>query len=134
LRAVHHGSVLVVSVHGNDPDMLQRLGGALEDVVHHGESVIIDLSELTLAPRSSVMPFLEKLTTLADRSPTGVVVVADRLSARRALNRLLRTAKAAIVPSPEAALRLIAQGLAPTRIPLQPGPPSADRLSAPSDA
>lgn len=119
VHAVHHDGVLVVSVHGNDSDMLRRLACALEDVVRHGESIAIDLSELTLAPRSSVVPFLEQLAALAETPAAGVVIMADRLSARRVLNRLLRSEKVATAHTLAAALRVLQYREAVARIPPQ---------------
>ncbi len=121
VHAVHQDDVLVVSVHGNDPDLLRRLADAFQEVMLHGESIVIDLSELTLAPRSSVVPFLERLAALAERSPAGVVLVADRLSARRVLNRLLRSRCVATAQTVPAALRALQYREAVAMIPTQTG-------------
>ena len=129
---VHHDAVLVVSVRGNDSAMLERLAVALEDVVRHRQSVIIDLSELTLAPRSRIVPFVEQLAALAERSPTAFVVVADRLSARKVLNRLMRGSKAATAPSVSAAMRELQQGAPRTAIPTQAQVADAQGLATPT--
>lgn len=119
VHAVHHDDVLVVSVHGNDVDMLRRLADALEDVVRHGESLVLDLGQLTLAPRSNVEPFLKQLAAVAERSPAGVVIVADRLSARRVLNRLMRSPKVSTAHTVATALRALQDREAGSLIPPQ---------------
>lgn len=135
IRAVHCDSALVVSVHGNDPAMLERAAAALGDVVRHRESLVVDLSDLTLAPVSRIVRFIERLAALAESSPAAVVVVADRLSARRVLNRLMRESKVRTAPSVTAALEALKQrGVPRPTIPAQAhaadGPPPSPTRAA----
>lgn len=110
LHIAHRAGALVVSAFSSvREDSLDQLVTVLENLLPGARRVVVDLSQVTLAPSERVTRFMEHLTTLREASDVEIVVVADRISARRVLHAARRGKAVAVVSS-------LAAGLDPSRI------------------
>jgi len=97
--AHREGALVVTALCASRDDCLTQLTTTLDGIVAAADRVVLDLSEVTLAPSQRVTAFMEHLTRLRDTSDCEVVVVADRLSARRVLRAAAPDHQVAVVPS-----------------------------------
>jgi hypothetical protein len=105
LHITHRGGALVVTaLSATRDDCLTQLSTTLGNFLTSADRVVLDLSEVTLAPAEPVRAFMEHLTNLHDTTDCDVVVVADRLSARRVLRTASRGHCVPVVPSLATAL------------------------------
>lgn len=104
LYITHRAGALVVSaVAAAREDCFAQLTSVLGNLLSSADRVVLDLSQVMLAPAERVVRFMEQLTSLSGVSSCQVVLVAERLSARRVL-RAAAPSHLVIVPSLAAAL------------------------------
>lgn len=91
IHIAHRAGALVVSALSSlREDALDQLTTMLTNLLPGAQRVVLDLSQVTLVPSERVNRFMEHLSTLRDDSGVDIVVVADRLSARRVLRAASR--------------------------------------------
>lgn len=104
IHIAHRAGALVVSALSSmREDALDQLTTMLTNLLPGAQRVVLDLSQVTLVPSERVNRFMDHLGTLRDDSGVDIVVVADRLSARRVLRAASR-GHAAVVSSLTAGL------------------------------
>ena len=85
-------------------DPFAQVTSVLTTLARQGERIVLDLDGVTLTPSRRVLDFIAELTEVCRASGAQVVVVADRLSARRLLHALAPGHAIEVVHSVEAAL------------------------------
>ncbi|PVG82339.1 hypothetical protein DDE18_12685 [Nocardioides gansuensis] len=105
LHITHRAGALVVrAVAAAREDCLAQLNSVLGNLLSSADRVVLDLSEVMLAPSERVVRFMQHLTSLSLASGCEIVVVAERLSARRVLRAASPGRLVGIVPTLAAAL------------------------------
>ena len=101
----HSRGVAVIRARsGGHDDPFVQLTTVLSSVLRSADRVVLDLSGVTLAPSRTVSAFVEHLSALSRDVGAHIVVVADRLSARRVLRAVVSEPGLLIAPSVPAAL------------------------------
>lgn len=105
LHVTHRsGALVVVALAAARDNCLDQLTTVLADLVSCADRVVLDVSQVTFAPSSRVSAFMEHLARVATASSCEVIVVAERLSARRILRAAAPGDAVAVVSSLEAAI------------------------------
>lgn len=80
-----HGALLVSARSAARDDCIDQLVTVLPGLVAGTGRVVLDLSEVTLTPSKRISCFMEHVADLLRAGGCEVIVVAERLSARRVL-------------------------------------------------
>jgi hypothetical protein len=92
------GALVAIARSGAQHDPFPDLTTMLDHLVKNYDRIMLDLSGVTLAPPARLAAFLAEVESHQDESGTEIILVADRLSARRLL-RAMAANEVAVVSS-----------------------------------